>query len=224
MSLDWNLATRLLPWATVETLYMVALSTIFATLLGMPLGILLYFTDSGRLKEQRFIYRCLSAFVNVGRSFPFAILMVAVIPLTRWIVGTSLGSTASIVPLALAAAAMIARLTETALSEVPRGLVEAACVMGSTSDQILRKVLLPEALPSLILAITLTWINLIGYSAMAGLMGGGGLGQVAIQYGYQRFNSFLMTLTVLLLIVIVQISHWLGQRLAKHFFHKRGLL
>lgn len=224
MSLDWNLAARLLPWATLETLYMVALSTLFATLLGLPLGILLYFTDSGRLKEHRFVYRGVSALVNVGRSFPFAILMVAVIPLTRWIVGTSLGSTASIVPLSLAAAAMVARLTETALSEVPRGIVEAACIMGSTSKQILRKVLLCEALPGLIQAVTLTWINLIGYSAMAGLMGGGGLGQVAIQYGYQRFNSFLMALTVLLLIAIVQVSQWLGQRLTKHLLCTRGLL
>jgi D-methionine transport system permease protein len=148
--------------------------------------------------------------------------MVALIPLTRWIVGTSLGTTASIVPLTIAAAPFIARLVESSLKEVDRPILEASIVMGSSSWQIITKVLLPEALPSLISAITLTAVNLIGYSAMAGLVGGGGLGQVAVQYGYNRFNTFIMVVTVILLILLVQIVQWIGGSIAAAISKKRG--
>jgi D-methionine transport system permease protein len=148
--------------------------------------------------------------------------MVALIPFTRWIVGTSLGTTASIVPLSIAAIPFLARLVEAALKEVDKGMIEAAIVMGSTPWQIISKVLLPESLPTLILAVTTTVINLIGYSAMAGTMGGGGLGKIAIQYGYQRFNVLLMVVTVIILIILVQLIQVVGHRWARHLNLKRG--
>lgn len=154
--------------------------------------------------------------------FSFAILIVALIPLTRWIVGTSLGTTAAIVPLSIAAIPFMARLVEGCLNEVDKGMIEAALVMGSTPRQIVAKILVPEALPSLILAATTTVINLIGYSAMAGTMGGGGLGKIAIQYGYQRFNPVLMFVTVIILIILVQAVQILGNAWARHLNRKRG--
>ncbi len=217
-----QLIISLVPLELWNTLYMVFCSTGIALLVGLPLGVILTITDRGHLKEQRTLHRILGIFVNIGRSFPFAILMVALIPLTRWIVGTSLGTTASIVPLAIAAIPFVARLVEAALKEVDKGMIEAALVMGSTPWQVITKVLLPEALPSLILAVTLTVINLIGYSAMAGTIGGGGLGKVAIQYGYQRFNIPLMVVTVVLLIVLVQTIQVIGHASAKYIQTKRG--
>lgn len=219
---NWALAKDLLPLQTWNTIYMVFVSAFFALLIGLPLGILLTITDKGQIKENLFIYKSLETVVNIGRSFPFAILMVALIPFTRFIVGTSLGTTASIVPLTIAAAPFIARLVESSLKEIDRHIIEAATVMGSTTWQIIHKVLLPEAFPSLIGAITLTLVNLIGYSAMAGLVGGGGLGQVAIQYGYNRFNSFMMIATVLVLIVLVQVIQWIGGYLTASILRKRG--
>src|SRR3990172_7853697 len=194
------LALDLLLLQLWNTVYMVFVSAFFAVLFGLPMGVVLTITDKGHIKEHRKLYKILETVVNIGRSFPFAILMVALIPVTRWIVGTSLGTTASIVPLTVAAAPFVARLIEASLKEVDKHILEAVIVMGSNTWQIITKVLLPEALPSLISAITLTVINLIGYSAMAGLVGGGGLGQVAIQYGYNRFNTFIMVVTVILLI------------------------
>lgn len=203
--------------ATWETLYMVFASAFFALLIGLPLGILLFTTGKGTL------YKILSTLVNIGRSFPFAILLIALIPFTRWVVGTSLGTTASIVPLSIAAAPFIARMVEAALQGVSTSLIEAATVMGSTPSQIICKVLLPEAMPTLILNYTVAIVNLVGYTAMAGLVGGGGLGAVAIQYGYQRFDAAVMFWTVVLLIIIVQLIQWAGNSWAHALLKKRGL-
>lgn len=219
---NWDLAWQLLPFQTWNTLYMVITSTFFATLIGLPLGIILTITSKNHIKFNPQLYKFLEMLVNIGRSFPFAILMVALIPFTRFVIGTSLGTTASIVPLTIAAAPFIARLVESSLKQVDQHVLEAATVMGSTPFQIVKKVLLPEALPSLINDITLTMVSLIGYSAMAGLVGGGGLGQVAIQYGYQRFNSFIMFITVVLLILLVQIIQWAGHSIAYSIIRKRG--
>jgi len=199
--------------ATFETLYMVIASMFFATLIGLPLGVIL-FQRGGRI---------LGTIVNIIRSFPFAILMIALIPFTRLIVGTSLGTTASIVPLAVAAAPYLARIVETSLQGVGSNFIEAAKVMGSSNAQIIYKVLLPEAMPSLISNFTVAAVNVIGYSAMAGLVGGGGLGTVAINYGYQRFNVPLMLATVVLLIIIVQGVQWLGGKWTQKLLFKRGL-
>jgi D-methionine transport system permease protein len=217
-----HLLWTLVPLELWNTIYMVVVSTAIAILVGLPLGIILTITDRGHLKENLWIHQMLGSLVNIGRSFPFAILMVALIPLTRLIVGTSLGTTASIVPLSIAAIPFMARLVEAALKEVDKGIIEAAIVMGSTPWQIIKKVLIPESLPSLILAATTTIINLIGYSAMAGTMGGGGLGKIAIQYGYQRFNVVLMVATVLILIILVQAIQLLGHAWARHINFKRG--
>ncbi len=217
-----QLALQLLPIELWHTMYMVFSSAFFALVLGLPVGVILTITSQGHIKEQRHIYKILETIVNIGRSFPFAILMVALIPVTRWVVGTSLGTTASIVPLTLAAAPFIARLIETSLKEIDKNILEAVIVMGSNTWQIITKVLLREALPSIMSATTLTIINLINYSAMAGLVGGGGLGQVAIQYGYNRFNTFIMITTVALLIVLVQGVQWLGGYMAQSILKKRG--
>lgn len=217
-----QLAFQLLPLQLWNTIYMVFVSAFFAVLFGLPIGVILTITDKGHIKENAKIYKILETVVNVGRSFPFAILMVALIPFTRWLVGTSLGTTASIVPLTIAAAPFVARLIETSLKEIDRHILEAVIVMGSTTWQIITKVLLREALPSILSAITLTVINLVGYSAMAGLVGGGGLGQVAIQYGYHRFNTFIMVITVILLILLVQAIQWLGGYVTQIILQKRG--
>ncbi len=217
-----ELALQILPLQLWNTIYMVFVSAFFATLIGLPIGIILTITDKGHIREQPKIYKTLEIIVNIGRSFPFAILMVALIPFTRWIVGTSLGTNAAIVPLTFAAAPFIARLVESSLKEIDKHILEAVIVMGSSTWQIITKILLPEALPSIVSAITLMIINLIGYSAMAGLVGGGGLGQVAIQYGYNRFNTFIMVVTVILLILLVQIVQWCGGRLTQSILKKRG--
>lgn len=224
MNVDLDLAFQLLPLQLWNTIYMVLVSTFFAVLIGLPIGIILTITDKGHIKENVPLYKVLETIVNIGRSFPFAILMVALIPFTRWLVGTSLGTTASIVPLTVAAAPFVARLVETSLKEVDKHVLEAAIIMGSSTWQIITKVLLPEAFPSIVSAITLTVVNLIGYSAMAGLVGGGGLGQVAIQYGYNRFNTFIMVVTVVLLILLVQVVQWIGNGVAKSILKKRGKL
>jgi len=198
-------------------------SAFFALLAGLPLGILLFITAKGQFKQSPKTYRILSAIVNVGRSFPFAILIIALIPFTRFIVGTSLGTSASIVPLAIAGAFYMARMVETSLFSVEKGVVEAAIVIGSSPRQIIRKVLLLEALPSLIFQTTVAVVNLVGYTAMAGLVGGGGLGAVAVQYGYQRFNRTIMFWTIVLLILLVQGLQWIGDSWANHLLKKRGL-
>ena len=219
---DWLLALKILPLGTVKTLYMVFASGLIGTIIGLPLGIILTITERGHLKENRSINKTLGAIVNIFRSFPFAILIIALIPFTRWIIGTSLGTTASIVPLAVAAAPFLARVFQSALSDVERQIIDAAIVMGSSTWQIIHKVMLKEALPSMIDGITLAIVNLIGYSALAGLVGGGGLGQIAIQYGYQRFNGLIMLLTVILLIIIVQLIQWGGGAISHRINLKIG--
>ncbi len=221
-SFDLDLALRLLPLQLWNTVYMVFCAAFFAGCSGLILGILLTLTAEGGIQQNRWIYRFLAALINVGRSFPFAILMVALIPVTRWLVGTSLGTSAAIVPLAFAAAPFFARLVETNLSEIDPHLIEAGLVMGSTPMQIVTKILLPEALSSLIASFTLMLVTLIGYSAMAGLVGGGGLGQVAIQYGYNRFNTSIMIATVLFLILLVQGVQWISGWCIFFILKKRG--
>lgn len=207
--------------ATLETLTMVGAATSLAALLGLPLGLLLAVTGPGQILAQSRVNRFLGAVVNVGRSIPFIILMVAIIPFTRKIVGTSIGTTAAIVPLTVAAIPFVARLVDGALQDVDPGVVEAAQSMGASPPEIIYKVLIPEALPALVRAVTLTAVNLVGYSAMAGAIGGGGLGDVAIRYGYQRFRGDIMLQTVVILIVLVQGIQMLGDGIA-HKIQKRN--
>lgn len=208
-------ALMLLPKALGETVYMVAVSMIVASAIGIPLGVLLLATSKNQVLELGIANKTLSAIVNCVRSIPFIILMVAIIPFTRLIVGSSIGTTAAIVPLIIASIPLIARLVETSLREVPYGLIEAALSMGATPYQIIRRVLLPEAMPSIVAQLTTVIIVLIGESAMAGAVGGGGLGDLAIRYGYQRFNPEVMLATVIVLIVLVQVIQFLGNMLAK---------
>ncbi|AZR72010.1 methionine ABC transporter permease [Anoxybacter fermentans] len=203
-----------------ETLYMVGVSVTFASLLGIPLGVLVVVTEKGHIFELRWLNLFLGWLVNVARSVPFIILMIAIIPLTRAIVGTSIGTSAAIVPLTVSAIPFVARIVETSLKEVDVGVIEAAQAMGANRLQIILKVLIPEALPSLILGMTITTISLVGYSAMAGAIGGGGLGDLAIRYGYQRFRGDIMLETVILLVLLVQGIQWMGNRLARRFNHK----
>lgn len=207
----------ILPIALLETIYMVAVSSFFAFLIGLPLGVLLTLS-------RKSWHGVLAFIVNVGRSIPFAILIIALFPFTRWIVGTSIGTTASIVPLTITAAPFLARVIENALNEVNSSMIEAARVMRASTWKIVWRVLIPEALPSIVQAVTLTTITLIGYSAMAGLVGGGGLGKVAIQYGYQRFDGLLMFITTLLLLLLVWIVQWTGNGITYSIRHKRGLI
>jgi len=208
--------------ATLETLYMVAAASIIATLVGLPLGVLLYITRKGNIEEHPGLHRALAALVNMTRSIPFIILMIAVIPFTRLIMGTSIGTNAAIVPLSLAAMPFIARIVENALLEIQHGLIEAALAMGASSGQIIKKVLIPEAFPSIINGLTLTVVSLVGYSAMAGAVGGGGLGDLAIRYGYQRFDPGVMLVTIVIMIILVQALQWSGDRLVKRFMHARN--
>ena len=191
-----------------------------AELVGLPLGIILVTTARGHVLESPVVNRVLAMIINVGRSVPFIILMVAIIPFTRRVVGTSIGTTAAMVPLTVAAIPFVARLVETALKEVDDGVVEAALAMGASPFQIICKVLIPEAMPSLVLGLTITAVNLIGYSAMAGAVGGGGLGDLAVRYGYQRFRGDIMLLTVAILIVLVQIMQTLGDWAANRLSRK----
>ncbi|MDD4586709.1 MAG: ABC transporter permease, partial [Aminobacterium colombiense] len=191
---------NLLAAPTLETVYMVMFSTLFATLLGFPIGIALVVTEKGGLVENEAIYRILDGIVNVCRSFPFIILMIVLFPFSRLIVGTTIGTTASIVPLSIGAAPFVGRVVESALKEVEKGLIEAAVSMGTNPKDIILKVMIPEALPSLILGETLTVINIIGYSAMAGAIGGGGLGDLAIRYGFHRFQTDVLIAAVIVII------------------------
>lgn len=193
-----------------ETTYMVVVSTALATLIGLPLGVILTVTRSNHILPNAAINSVLGAIVNAARSTPFIILMVAIIPLTRFIVGSSIGTTAAIVPLTISAAPFVARIIESSLLEIDPGVIEAAQAMGASPMQIIMKVLLPEAMHSIVLGITLAIISLIGYSAMAGALGGGGLGDLAIRYGYQRFRLDIMIITVIVLIVMVQVMQSLG--------------
>ena len=202
--------------AAAQTAVMVAFSTLFSLLLGFPLGILLCTSDpQSGIRPRPALYQILTRIVNALRSFPFIILMIVLFPLSRVLVGTSIGTKATIVPLSIAAAPFVARIIESALKEVDKGVVQAARAMGSTTMQIIFKVLIPEALPSLIDGVTLTVINVIGYSAMAGAVGGGGLGDLAIRYGYQRFRSEIMAIAVIVILLMVELIQMLGTALSR---------
>ena len=202
--------TDILIEALGQTIYMVGISTILATLIGFILAIVLVVTDEGGLKPNKIINSILGFVVNTLRSFPFIILVVAIIPLTRAIVGKSIGETAASVPLTIGAAPFIARVIEGALKEVDKGLIEAAKSFGASDFQIIFKVMVKEAMPSIISGITLSIISIIGYSAMAGAVGAGGVGAVALTYGYQRFDNAVMIYTVITLIIIVQLLQGAG--------------
>lgn len=203
-----------------ETLMMVGVSGILGALLGVPLGIALHLTGRQGILPHAVFNRSVGLLVNAVRSTPFIILLVAVIPLTRFFVGTSIGTAAAIVPLTIAAAPLIARLVETALREVDHGLVEAAQAMGATTWQIIYKVLVPEAFAGIVAGLTITFVSLVGYSAMAGAIGGGGLGDLGIRYGYQRFLPEVMLIVVLILIVFVQLVQTLGDVLVRRLSHR----
>jgi len=198
-----------------ETIIMVFFSTIFSIIIGTIPGIALVVTAKGGIKENKIVFKILDAVTNVLRSLPFIILMVAIVPLTKLIVGKSYGTTAAIVPLTLAAAPFVTRIIESSLKEVDKGVIEAAKSFGATDIQIIFKVMIKEAIPSIVSGITLAIINIIGYSAMAGAIGGGGLGQMAIAYGYQRYQVDIMIATVLVLIVIVQVIQSFGNNIYK---------
>ena len=200
---------------TYETLLMTFASTIFAYVFGLPLGVTMVITDAHGISPHKTLNTVLGTIINIGRSIPFVILIVAVIPLTRFIVGKAIGPVAAIVPLTIAAAPFVARMVETALQEVDPGVVEAAKTMGATNWQIAKKVLLPEAVPSLIRGFSITTITLIGYSAMAGAFGAGGLGDIAIRYGHHRYQADVMWVTVVLIVVIVQVIQMCFELAAK---------
>ena len=211
---------ELLMLAFGETVLMVLASALFSALIGIPLGVALHVTKPGQILARPRLQMLLGTLVNIGRSVPFIILLVAIIPFTRLIVGTSIGTIAAIVPLTVGAIPFVARLIEGALIEVPFGLQEAAQAMGAKPLQIVQKVLLPEALPGIINAITITLVTLVNYSAMAGAIGGGGLGDVGIRYGYQRFDPAIMLITVVILVLLVQLIQGLGDRLVKYVDHR----
>ncbi|KMV73922.1 methionine ABC transporter permease MetI [Rosenbergiella epipactidis] len=203
-----------------ETLVMTFVSGFFGFVIGLPVGVLLYITRPGQIKESQVLYRIISAVVNIFRSVPFIILLVWMIPFTRALVGTSIGLQAAIVPLTIGAAPFIARMVENALLELPSGLIEASRSMGATPLQIIRKVLLPEALPGLINAATITLITLVGYSAMGGAVGAGGLGQIGIQYGYIGYNATIMNTVLVLLVILVYLIQLIGDRVVRLVTHK----
>ncbi len=207
--------------ASLQTLSMVFFSTIFSLVLGFPLGVLLCVTKRGGIAPKPLLNQVLSRIVDILRSFPFIILMIVLFPLSRIIVGTSIGTTATIVPLSIAAAPFVARIIESSLNEVNPELIQAAKAMGSTTMQIIVKVLVPEALPSLVDGITLTIINLIGYSAMAGAVGGGGLGDLAIRYGYQRFRTDIMAAAIVIILLLVVLIQFFGSKISSHLQSRR---
>ena len=211
----------LLPSPTGETIYMTLVSTILACLIGFPLGAYLYSASPGGLYPRTLAYNALSRIVNLLRSLPFIILMILLIPLSRLIVRTSIGPTAAIIPLSIAAAPFVARISESALSEVDSGVITAARAMGASNFQIIRKVLIPEAMPALVSGLALTIINLIGYSAMAGAIGGGGLGSLAINYGYYRFRMEVTIGAVIIILIIVELVQFAGSALSRYLLSKR---
>jgi D-methionine transport system permease protein len=216
-----NNVQSLLINATLETIYMVSLAAIFTLMIGLPVGVLLFLCRKDGLFPNKGIALLLNLLVNIGRALPFVILLIALIPFTRWIVGTTLGSTAAIVPITLGAFPFFARLVESALDEVERGRIEAVVAMGGNSWHLICRVLLPEALPALLTGFTLTIVMLIGFSAMAGVIGGGGLGDLAIRYGYQRFDNQIMAVTIVILLLLVFVVQKSGERLVRRLDHRR---
>jgi D-methionine transport system permease protein len=213
--------TRALPEAIADTLLMVSVSGLFTLAVGLPLGIFLYTSAPGGLRPMPVTNRIVSdIIVNITRSIPFAILMISLIPLARVITGSSIGPLAACVSLTIGTVPFFARLVETALRDVNSGKIDAALVMGSTRLQIVSKVLVPEALPGLVAALTTTLVTLVGYSAMAGLTGGGGLGQLAYNYGFQRFDTLVMVVTIVLMVILVQAIQWIGDGISRRVDHR----
>ncbi len=198
-----------------ETLYMTLFSTLLAYVLGLPIGVILCITDKGGIWPNKGINTLLGTIVNVVRSIPFIILLITVLPFTQWLLGTTLGATATVVPLVLCAAPFIGRMVEGALKEVPAGVIEAARAMGTPNFSIITKTLIPEAMPSLVNGATITVTTILGYTAMAGYVGGGGLGSIAINYGYYRYNTPVMMVTVVLMVIIVQLFQLIGSMVEK---------
>jgi D-methionine transport system permease protein len=219
--LAWEDLLSLLLDGTLDTLYMVSLAALFTIIIGLPLGILLFLTRRDGVLPTPKMNHIIGGVVNVGRSLPFIVLLIALIPFTRIIVGTTLGSTAAVVPITIGAFPFFARVVENALDEVDKGRIEAILSMGGNIWHIIGKVLLPEALPALLAGMTLTIVMLIGFSSMAGVIGGGGLGDLAIRYGYQRFNNQVMVGTVVILIAMVQLVQSVGNHLVRRLAHRR---
>lgn len=219
--MSWDDLWPILLNGTLETLYMVGFAALFTVLIGLPLGVLLFLSRRQGLVPMPRLNAVLGALVNIGRSLPFIVLLIALIPFTRLLIGTTLGSTAAIVPITIGAFPFFARLTENALDEVDYGRIEAVLSMGGNSWHVISKALLPEALPALLAGITLTVVMLIGFSSMAGVIGGGGLGDLAIRYGYQRFNDQIMVATVVTLVIMVQAVQMIGDRLVRALAHRR---
>ena len=206
--------------ATLETLVMLGGSLLFTIVLGLPLGVLLFLTSPKQLFDQKGLYTVLSILTNILRSLPFIILLIVMIPFTVMITGTSLGVAGAIPPLVVGTTPFFARLVETALREVDKGIIEATQAMGATTKQIIISALLPEARPGILAAVTVTAITLVSYTAMAGVVGAGGLGDLAIRFGYQRFQTDVMVVTVVLLLVLVQVLQMVGDRLVVHYSRK----
>lgn len=211
---------KMVALSTWETLYMSLVATFLAVVIGVPIGFLAFLTGQGQILQQKGFNRILNIIINIGRSIPFIILLVLLFPLTRFLVGSVLGSTAAIVPLAITAMPFVARLTANALMEIPTGLTEAAKSMGATHWQVVSKYYFPESLPILINGITLTLVTLIGYSAMAGAVGGGGLGNLAISYGEHRNMIYVKWIATIIIVVIVMLSQYIGDRLAQYYDHR----
>ncbi|HEY5555602.1 methionine ABC transporter permease [Acetobacterium sp.] len=207
--------TTLIIQGTFETLYMTIASTFLAYVIGLPMGVLLVTSDSEGIVPMNLTNKILNVVVNITRSIPFLILLIAVIPFTRLITGTSIGSTATIVPLVIAAAPFIARLVESSIKEVDKGIIEASLSMGASPLQVVTKVMIPEAKPSLIIGAAIATTTILGYSAMAGIVGGGGLGDIAIRFGYYRYETGVMVVTVVLLVLVVQIFQEVGMKIAQ---------
>lgn len=212
--MPWGQMLEMVFQGFLETIYMVLVSVVLAYLMGLPMGIVLVITEPGHISENKRVNSFLSAIVNIGRSIPFIILLIFILPFTRWILGTTIGTTAMIPPLTVAAIPFVARMVESSLKEIPWGVIEAALAAGAGPMQIIRKVLIPEAMPSLVLGATITTITLIGYSAMAGFVGGNGLGDVAIRYGFMRYETKLMFFVIIVLIVFVQVIQMIGDKIA----------
>ncbi|MCR5437019.1 MAG: ABC transporter permease [Treponema sp.] len=220
--MNWNQLFTLVGTATGQTLVMVFFSTLFSVILGLPLGVLICVTDPATgIMPKPVLNQVLNRTVDVLRSFPFLILMIVLFPLSRLIIGTTIGTSATIVPLSIAAAPFVARIIETALKEIDPGVIQAARSMGSTNMQIIIKVMIPEALPSLVDGITLTIINVIGYSAMAGTIGGGGLGDLAIRYGYQRFRIDVLIAAVIVILILVGLIQMIGTKISQNLMKRR---
>lgn len=202
-------------WGLLQTLYMTLASTLISYVLGIPMGVILVACDKDGIKPLPIVHKILDIIVNITRSIPFLILLIAVIPITRFITGTTIGSNATIVPLVMAAAPFIARMVESSLREVDKGLIEASLSMGASPFQVICKVLLPEAKPSLIVGAAISTTTILGYSAMAGIVGGGGLGDIAIRYGYYRYENGVMIVTVVLLVLVVQVFQEIGMKIAE---------